>query len=268
MEKSNKLAIIIYSCERNSDMWEYFSILFRKYWKDCPYQVLLVTDHFFGKNPGVYDNDRERYVFDKIVVDDNDWAHMLKSAIKAADTPYASLWMDDYLLCDYIDNQVIEEKIALTQKYHAGNIRLVESPMIPSKQYGQDKNTGYYEEGTAYSICTQVGIWDVNFLNQYMKDGWSAWDFERVGSIEIKDKEYPLLVTLDYMFPYEEGVRRGKWMDNGVRLCKRNGIKLDFQKRPAMSNWELCKIYFKGAVLEWNPTLVVKLQNLFRGKKA
>ena len=28
-----------------------------------------------------------------------------------------------------------------------------------------------------------------------------------------------------------------------------------------MTNWELCKIYFKGAILELNPTFVVKVQN-------
>lgn len=267
MQKSDKMAIIIYSCEKNKDMWNYFSILFKKYWKDCPYQVILVTDRFEGKETGSYQLTESEYVFDKVVVDDNTWSHMLKSAIKAAGTPFVSLWMDDYLLCDYIENQVIEEKIALTEKYHAGNLRLVESPMIPSEMYKDDPNTGFYKPGTAYSICTQVGIWNTEYLEKYMKDGWSAWDFERLGSIEIKDEEYPLLATLDYTFPYEEGVRRGMWMDNGVRLCKRNGIKLDFKKRPAMSNWELCKIYFKGAVLEWNPTLVVKIQNFLSRRK-
>ena len=79
--------------------------------------------------------------------------------------------------------------------------------------------------------------------------------------MEIKDHKHPLLAPKSYTFPYEEGVRRGKWMDNGVRLCKRNNIALDFSRRKKMNSFELAWIYFKGGILEINPTLVVKVQN-------
>lgn len=56
-------------------------------------------------------------------------------------------------------------------------------------------------------------------------------------------------------------------MDNGIRVCKRNNIKLDFNKRKPMSNFELAWIYFKGGILGLNPTLVVKMQNLIQRRK-
>lgn len=252
--KSERLSIIVYSCKKNSDMWRVFLTLFRKYWGNCPYKLMLVTDDL----PIGYGSE-EKYKFDEVVVIDSCWSEMILKAIVVAGTPYTMLWMDDYLLCDYVDNQKIESILDKMPDNHAANIRLMESPMIPCEKWKNDAQLGYYRPGTAYSISTQVGIWNVNFLKKNIHPGWSAWDFERKGSIEIKDMEHPYLVALDYAFPYEEAVRRGKWMDNGVRLCKRNNISLGDRK--VMTNWELCKIYFKGAILELNPTFVVKVQN-------
>lgn len=258
--KSKELSIIIYSCKKNADMWTIFSKLFKKYWGDCQYELVLLTD--------AYPKDTtEEYAFTQIVECDSSWSDMIKMAIEKVQTPYVMLFMDDYLLCDYVNNDDIEDKLNIVKKYHVANLRMVESPMIISDKFELNNKLGYYKPGTAYSISTQVGIWDVEFLKRNIKDGWSAWDFERTGSIDLVDEKQPLLSTLDYVFPYEEGVRRGKWMDNGVRLCKRNNIELDFVKRPAMTNWELAKIYFKGAIIEANPTLVVKIQNRLAKKK-
>lgn len=259
MIKSDKLSILIYSCWKNRDMWEVFSILFKKYWKDCYYNVILITDKCDNKG---------KSFFDKIIVEDGNWYSMIMEGIKCANTPYVMLWMDDYLLCDYVKNADVEKYLAIAKKYHAANIRLVESQIIHSKCFRHDKSLGYFKPGTAYSMSTQVGIWDVQFLKTHLNKDWSAWDFERKGSIEIKDYNQPLLSSYEYTFPYEEGVRRGAWMDNGVRLCKRNNIPLDFSKRRMMGSFELAWMYFKGGILEINPTIIVKIQNLtlkFRG---
>ena len=250
--ESEQLSIIVYSCWKNRDMWEIFSILFTKYWKDCPYQVVLVTDEYHQTN--------KQYVFTKVVEKDATWALMIKEAIRQAKTPYVMLWMDDYLLCDYVVNSDIEMQLARMIEYHAANFRLIESPACSGK-YKDQNEIGYYRRGEAYSLATQVGIWDAEFLCKIIKDEWRAWDFERKASLQKGSSIQPILVSLDYVFPYEEGVRKGKWMVAGAKLCQRNGIKLDTKVRPIMTNKEMAKIYFQGAILDWNPTLVVMIQN-------
>lgn len=259
MEKSSDLAILIYSCWKNSDMWIIFSTLLKKYWKNCRYKVILLTDEC--KDMSAAEG------FDEVVELNASWHDMIMEGIKVADTQYVMLCMDDYLLCDYVNNEDIQYYIDIAKKYDVANIRLVESPTVPAKTYNKDNNFNYYEPGTAYSFSTQVGIWDVAFLRQHIKKDWTAWDFERKGSIMVKDYQHPLLAPKNYTFPYEEGVRRGKWMDNGVRVCKRNNICIDFSKRRQMSNFELAWIYFKGGILGINPTLVVKIQNILQRKK-
>lgn len=254
---SDRLSIIVYSCWKNRDMWEIFSKIFGKYWKDCPYQVILVTD--------TYQETNRQYVFTKVIQIDDTWARMIRKAIQEAQTPYVSLWMDDYLLCDYVQNADIEKQLERAVRYHAANVRLIESPVCHG-HWQRHKNIGYYKRGKAYSMSTQVGIWDSRFLDRTLKDEWSAWDFERIASLE-KDNggtadSQPILVSLDYEFPYEEGVRKGRWMQQGAKLCRRNGIRLDTKVRPVMTNMEMAKIYFQGAVLDRNATFVVKVQNL------
>jgi len=234
-------------------MWEVFSKLFRKYWKDCPYHIILVTDK--------YKKTEKEYVFDKVAVCDDTWARMIKKAVNEVGTPYVMLWMDDYLLCDYVSNDDVEKQLGRAKHYHAANFRLTESPECAGI-YKENDVIGYYKRGEAYSLDTQVGIWDCGFLKKFIRDEWSAWDFERIGSLSREYREQPVLVSLDYEFPYEEGVRQGKWMQQGAKLCKRNGIRPDYSKRPVMTNAEMAKIYFKGAILDWNPTLVVKIQNM------
>lgn len=251
--KNNQLSILVYSCWKNSDMWDVFMQLFKKYWDDCIYQVILLTDKV--------NNKEFKYGFDKVVVLDSTWKKMILAGMDVANTEYVMLWMDDYLLCDYVKNEDIDLYINIVRKYNAANIRLVESPVTKSKTFAKDKSLNCYEVGTAYSICTQIGIWNAALLKKYIKNYHTPWDFERKGSIEIRDYQHPLLAPKNYTFPYEEGVRRGKWMDNGVRLCKRNNIPLDFSRRKQMSSMEMAWIYFKGGILEKSPTLIVKAQN-------
>ena len=64
-------------------MWKIFSILFKKYWKECPYKVVLVTDE--------YHEVEFEHVFDQIVQIDDTWAAMIKETIRTVKTRYVML---------------------------------------------------------------------------------------------------------------------------------------------------------------------------------
>lgn len=251
--KSKELSILIYSCKRNSDMWEIYLKLFKKYWNDCRYKLILLTD-FIDKSVDTKD-------FDDIVELDSTWYEMLMAGLEKAATPYVMLFMDDYLLRDKVDNEDIEKYLSYAKKYNCANIRFQKSDMLKPGIYEEDNQFDFYKPGTAYSFSTQAGIWDVSFLKKNIRPEWSAWDFERIGSVEVKDFKQPLLGTREYDFPYIEGVRKGKWMRSGYELCKKEGIEIDEKKRPVMSGIEMWWIEFKGKILKMNPTMIQKIQN-------
>ena len=254
MEKSRSLSILVYSCCKNSDMWGIFIKLFNNYLADFLYRVILLTDKLENAKD-IWDG------FDEIVVLDGTWREMIYAGMNVADTEYVMLMMDDYLLCDHVKNEDVDTYIEVARKYEAANVRLHELTFTVAKNFAKNRDLRYCEPGTAYSISTQVGIWNAKLLKTYMADYESPWDFERKGSLEIKDYRHPILAPKRYVFPYEEGVRKGKWMDNGVRLCRRNNISLDLSKRKQMSEFEMAWIYFKGGILEKNPNLILKVQD-------
>ena len=91
-----ELAIIVYSCERNSKMWNVVMYFFKKYWYDCPCPIVLLTD-----------TDREgqglKAGFDLVVERDSTWAEMMETALEQTGATHFMTWMDDFLLCDKVE---------------------------------------------------------------------------------------------------------------------------------------------------------------------
>lgn len=251
--KDSQIAIIIYSCEKNNSMWDIVKYFFDKYWAECPYNIVLLTD---------YDRNRKgkELGFDYVVECDADWSTMMKTALNQLRVSYFITWMDDFLLCDYVDTAEVEKLFSCMKNRHALNIRLVETSYCKIRRI--EKDVREIEPGTAYSFSTHAGIWETKgFINQ-VKKKQSAWDFERKGSIGNKNIKQPILASNDYFLPYIECVRKGKWFPEGVALLKRNNLDYKKTNKPLMSNWDLTKVYLKGAILDLNSDYVLKIQNL------
>lgn len=253
--KSRKLSILVYSCWKNRDMWEIFLSLFHKYWPDCQYSIILLTDKIEGSP--------EKYSFDKILALDSSWYDMISNGIRNAGTPYVMLFMDDYLFSSKMENSYIEKYIESMKKYDSANIRFTKSVFTKTEKFDLDSDFRKIVPGSAYSLSTQIGIWNGEILLSYMKPEWTAWDFERIGSLEVKDYSHPILETVDFRMPYEEGVRKGKWMPQGIKVCRENGIEIDFGKRPEMGFKDNFIRNAKTFILKLSPNLVQKLQNHF-----
>ena len=222
-QKRRRLSILIYSCWKNADMWEIFSTLFERYWTDCDYERVLVTDCYH------YSDDKR--LFDRVICVDGSWYEMITTALHEVKSDYVMLMMDDYLLCDHVDSKTLEHIMDDADRYNAANIRFINSDIhLEKKSFEQDSAYDIYTPGKAYSITTQIGVWNSEVLLEYMRPEWSAWDFERKGSLEISDEKHPLLGTKSFQFPYVEGVRKGKWMKQGIDICEKNGIFPDFSK--------------------------------------
>lgn len=250
--KSRDLSILVYTSEKNRDMWTVFITLLDRYWKDRLYRVLCLTDTWDGTD----------YGFDGMVVKDGTWYEMITEGIRKAGTPYVMLFMDDYLLYDRVDNDDLEHHLENAKRYHAGNISLYKNDFVKTRPF-TDSEYLRMVPGSAYSYSTQAGIWSASYLLNRLKPEWSAWDFERRGSVMNRDTKHPLLITRDYSFPYIEGARRGKWMPQATWLLKREHIGADFEKRPAMDDADIIRMHLKSLIIKKNPGLVQSIQNLF-----
>ena len=247
---NGQLSVLVSSCDKYSVP---FVTLFKKYWQDCPYKKILVTETVQPKTE----------LFDEVLLTGmgKRWVDMMAESFEKLDTPYVLLLLDDYLICDYIDNNLIERMLTVADKYDVGALRMIQNPKC-SKIFTEEPGFGEYEKGVGYRIALQASIWNVKYLKKITKDYDNIWDFERKGSFKSNEYDQRILCTLKQVFPFEDSVHKGKWEPAAVRLCERNDINIDFNRRGVMSNFLIAKKHFKGAIVDINPTLITKIQNL------
>lgn len=254
-----ELAIIVYSCERNSKMWNVVMYFFKKYWYDCPCTIVLLTD-----------TDREgqglKAGFDRVVEKDSTWAEMMEAALDQTGATHFMTWMDDFLLCDKVDNQKFEECFRKAKELKAAFYKLC--PANYTQLIPYDQSTARIRKGSAYSVSTHAGIWETESFRAFLRKEWSAWDFERIGSLESEKISREMYASLDYHIPYIEGIRKGKWFPEGVRLLKENGMSVKDTGKEEMAWKDRFIVQAKAVILSMNPNLVLRVQNRVNERKA
>jgi len=244
-----KFTLIVMSCDKYSDLWEPFVKCFEHYWPDCPAPVYLVTETQECKNK----------FFTKTIMcgSDTEWTDRLDYALTQIETDFLIMLCDDYLLCDRVDNNVIQALLDIAKRYDAGNLRMVPSPP-PTKIISQKDGIGEYAKSTQYRIATQAGIWRKDYLMQFSNMHTSIWGFERLGSAMSNNFSQPILCVLRHIFPFVDAVHKGKWERPGVSLCERNNIIIDLERRDVMSEKDYTIAHAKGFLISIFPNLVTK----------
>ena len=238
--------VLVTSCDAYRDVEGPFLALFRRYWPDCPFE--LVVNGETGAAEG----------FDRAVLSGKgrSWSQMLVEALDAVSTPYVLMLMNDYYLSGPVDTGLFLRRLAETKSKDALNYRLCPDPPRAVKN-------------TAYSVSCKAGIWNRQFLRGLASRTKSAWEFERYGSFMFDESDpRPLLVTERLEFPFLDVVHKGYWEPFGLALLEREGITPDLSARGAAPLKVRLKEAVKNAIFRLSPELVTRVQNVFNfGKK-
>lgn len=256
--KNTDCTLLVCSCDKYADLLDPFLSLFRKYWPDCPFELVLVTETEPVLAGGA--------AFDRVIAcgPGMNWASRLVRALDQVETPYVLMLCDDYFLHRPVDTEGLLHRLGQAKAFGAANLRLIPNPK-PGAANTVGKRDGLFEyrKNTAYCIATQAGFWERGFLKRLAEPVASIWEFERTGSFAVADDPRPLLVTPTQEFPFLDAVHKGYWEKFGVACLRENGISYDFSKRGLPP----FKVRFieglKGlifAIFPW--TFIVRIQNL------
>lgn len=212
--------VVVASCDKYADLLGPFIALFRKFWPDCPFEVVLVTEtapHIDG--------------FDRVVAcgGGRPWCENMAIALRQIETPYVLMLMDDYFLTSPVDTALFLRRLEEAKRYDAASLRL--NPNPPGRRPWRDTNLLEMQKNVAYCVTCQASIWNREFLRGLVERNKSAWEFERYGSFQIGGEKRPLLVTPTKEFPFIDAVHKGCWEKFGVKCLADNGIEYDFSKR-------------------------------------
>lgn len=253
-----RCTVLVGSCDKYVDVLAPFAALKRKYWPDCPFETVLVTEHA-PEIPG--EREAERPAFDRVIAcgTGTNWASRLVMALEQISTPNVLMLCDDYFLESPVDTRQLLHRLDQLEAFDAANLRL-----IPNPRHGLVREDGLmeYPKNTAYCVSTLAGFWRRDYLERLARPVSSIWEFERFGSFAVGDERRLILATVEREFPFVDAVHKGCWEGFGVRVCRENGIELDFSRRGLPSLGTRIREGVKALVFAVFPnTWIVRVQN-------
>ncbi len=262
--KEDNVVLLIVSCDAYNDAWLPCSLSLNKYWPDCPYEKILVTES----------KTAESGLFDKtICVNTNDWGERLNRALDEIPDPFVFFMLEDEWPVSTVDTKIINEIVYYMQENPDIGIVYLEADG-PGGMKGEREFNEWSNEipfGKPYRLSCAPGIFRKDYLKEITGGKCSAWEFERVKSfdpcgeskrvLDLKKNEWKRIAP-------PGAVTRGKWIPEMRKYSLKIGIKINYDIRGELSAFDIFKSKIKDKIFNINPELIVKIQNwLYKHKK-
>lgn len=253
----DKMTMLIFSCEKFSDLWDAHVQLLEENWKDRGMDTYIVTDAPHETN---YKN-----VSVMAAGENKEFSERLEYALSKIDTEYVFVTLDDYFLINPVSNEKISALIDMLDKENLDYVRLFPHPKkangekIP--QYGKVRKI---VNDRPYSVNLYVGIWRKSFFKKTVGDVKNPWQFE----VSLRKIATVLgakcAVSNNKEFVILDVVRKGKILNKANRFFKRHGYYHGY--REIQSKWYEFKLGVRTLGIRYAPDFVVNLARKFMMK--
>lgn len=206
------MKIAVASCIAYADCWEPFLKLFQKFWPQCPYEVLFITDK---DSPG------------------RAWCTVVSDYAKSQSEPILLL-QEDFLLNAPVNAELVEHALNELQNRQAAMVRLYPCPGS-DEDYG-DPYFGRICKGTRYRVSCQASIWEPSALYAIASRCMTPAEFEITGSLLSNALEPEFLAFKREVQPwpisyYCSAISRGLWEPAALEFCRQHGINVNTSMR-------------------------------------
>jgi predicted RNA methylase len=217
----NETAVLVMSCERYSQAWDFFFALFWKYWPECPYKVYLCTD-------------KGNFVHEKVstisIGTDRGWANNFRHALDVMGASRVILTLEDFFPNGRWDDQKIRKLVMHARQFEVGCLRFYACPGPTGRWYGSEE-VGTIGPTDPYRVSTMNAVWSVDTLRGLLSEGMNPWQFELIGSRLAATRIEPFLSVWDHapgiMSYYATGITKGRWEEGAIRLLAQEGFATD-----------------------------------------
>lgn len=237
----SKLAILVLSCDKYSDLWDDFFNLKEKFWPDCPYSCYLATDMVDYHRDGV-----QLIQFGNI----RTWSICARKAIEQIKEPYIALFLEDAFIYKTIDSSIIADDLQFAIDQKADFLTLERNRMQKSLT-SEDQLVPHIwriDRHRKYGIDTSAAIWEKSFLiKELEKEDCNAWQFE-VNYCRDAESEVGLKgnIFFDDRQPFNispiEVVQLGQLSTDAIKFFRKKGY--DIQSMRERMGWRQM-LYFR-----------------------
>lgn len=242
---NKEITILVNSCDSYEDLWEPFFKLFKIYWPQCNYRIILNTE---SKSYSIDGLNVETFSFyepyEKVP-----YGKRILRHLKEIDSKYVLILIDDFFFNDFVD-----EKEILKCKQWLDNDTDIAAFFFAcfndKNNIKSDKYPGYEKRPCVgnYKISFQAALWRTTDFVESWKEHENPWSWEKYSTFRSffsekkyysRVKEYPN--PIDYGAKYGDAwnVVAGLWVVDSVDpIFKKNNIIIDYNKRGILK----CKI--------------------------
>lgn len=263
MENSTKsLTILVSSTDSYKDLWPNFFKCKEDFWKDCPFNTVLVNDIEKPDIRGIeIINSGENAT----------WSERMRNALSQISSDYICFILDDFYITNYVDSQEIINAINLMQRneinyYKLFSLSRFTSPLCQNSDFLHCIPSNYY-----YGISLTPSIWNREyFLEKIGQGNYNPWKFEADRLKEEKDDDGKIMLGIfdnRNILHLTHMVVQGKYLPPSVEKMKKIGIELNTRERPIMSplSYRMHKIKgFIGIKTRKYPFLKITLKPILK----
>lgn len=229
MPSIKKIAILVISCDKYSDLWEPCVKIFNKNWEDCPYDKYIATNtmefHYQG--------------FSNILMgEDKSWSYGLKSVLTRLEEQYEYVFtlLEDYYFIDKIDNNYM---LKMFDSLVLADGNFLSLYKLPSQLKHFNEFFGELENGIPYRQSCVFTLWKIKTLKEILNDDENAWEFEKIGV--KRGFQYDKFFGTYYNFKTINVVIRGKLVPKDYGILKKILPEVNIT-RPMFTSVEMYKM--------------------------
>ena len=158
MNQEDKLAMLVLSCDKYSDLWDDFFNLKERFWSDCPYKWYIVTESKDYNREGV-----------SVIKCGNtlNWAGRFRYAVNTINAQYYGIYLEDYFITEKVENAIITDLLDIMERH---NVTFLNTADVFGNCIRM-RNKNYFKEhlivipnDKRYGISTESAIWEKNYL--------------------------------------------------------------------------------------------------------
>lgn len=241
MDKKEDCTIIVNSCDKYEEAWYPFFELLKKFWPNRKADIILNTE-------------KKQYRHEGLTVccvnysGVGEWSDRLIHVLKAVDSRYVILLLEDFFLQGYVDQKEIDYCISCMKKneniavFYFKHITGHDEPSSVYKQYNK------MDVHKKYIINCQAALWEKSALLEFLVQGESPWKMEEEGHLRLETtKEFYCSKmgtyknssqdVFNYLWAAETGygICKSKWLWNNKYLFRKYNIKVNYKSLSEMT---------------------------------
>jgi len=237
MEKT-KATIIVSSPDSYSDVLSIFLKCFERFWKDCPYELIIANN---GHNWSGY----------KVIKSDNDntWTKRILHSLEEIDSELLILFTDDCLISSEVDSFKFTELLNRFEDLDLNYLKLYPSPRPTGPWISRKYEIRGIKYKQPYGRSLMASVWRRSHFIQEFSNSMTGWEIEEkwlTESLESNSdiiKNYAAITT--NLCNAKHAVVKGKWLPSAVRKCKSLGISVNVDERAVLSVGQEIFLFFK-----------------------